>query len=98
MDAKLKTNLISAANKYDEAQARRASKNPRANYNHFALGHYLSRIDDIERDIDEGADPAAAITAGFSGSLRNAILKGGGFPKNEIESGSWFYRPEKAKE
>lgn len=97
MDAKLKTKLISAATKYDELQAKRAAKNPRANHNPFALGIYFGRIDDIERDIDAGAEPAAAISAGFSGTLRNAILKGAGFEKNEIENGGWVYKPVKAK-
>ncbi len=97
MEKNIKNLLITAATKYDEKEMKRAMKNPRANYNIYALGHYLSRIDDIEKDVDAGADLCAAITAGFTGSLRNAILKGAGYAKNDTDSGGWVYSPVKAK-
>jgi hypothetical protein len=61
--------LVHAATRYDERQA----KGKR--YNRYALGQYLARIDDVCRDIANGATPRDAIVAGFTGPLLNAMLK-----------------------
>lgn len=98
MNETLKNKLISAVTQYDEKELKRSIKNPRAHYNPYALNQYLARVNDIEDDVDAGADPAKAITAGFSGRLRNAVLKAAGFEKNETENGSWTYQPVARKE
>jgi hypothetical protein len=65
----IRSALIHAATRYDVRQ----SKGKR--YNHYALGQYFARIDDICADIDNGANPRDAIVAGVTGPLLNCFLK-----------------------
>lgn len=44
-------------------------------YNRHALGIYFLRVDDIDADIARGADPRAAIVAGFTGSVLAFVLR-----------------------
>lgn len=71
----MKNKLISAATKYDARQAKGKRYNP------YALGQYFARIDEIEKDITNGASPRDAICAGFTGSLLNAMLKAANLEK-----------------
>lgn len=85
--------MVHAVTAYDRRESTKAS------YNRYALGIYLGRVDDVQRDIDAGASVRAAIVAGFTGILRDAVLRGVGEPKfseSEAESSSWAYQPVKA--
>lgn len=62
--------LATAVTTYDRKQFGKRS------YNVWALGQYLERVAGVAADIDRGADPRAAILAGFSGALCNACLRG----------------------
>ena len=69
----LRARLVSAATLYDRrAQTRRG-------WNPYALGQYLARIDEVVSDVRAGAEPRAAIVAGFCDRLRDAMLRGCGF-------------------
>lgn len=93
--------LVSAATRYDEKEQARARKNPRAHYNPYALPQYFARIEEVAANVKAGAEVRPAIIAGFSGSLRNAMLKAAGLPKfnpdTDDESRSWTYVPAPTK-
>lgn len=61
--------LKTAATKYDQKQMRGNRWNPNA------LHIYLERLEEIEKDVSNGADLRDAICAGFTGSLLNAMLR-----------------------
>ena len=67
----------------------------KAHYNHYALGQYLIRVEQVIDDIGAGADPADAICAGFTkGPLRNACLKAIGIKADSRDlSGSYKGMP-----
>lgn len=65
----LRARLVSAATLYD-----RRAKNRRG-WNPYALGQYLARIDEVAADVRAGAEPRAAIVAGFCDRLRDAMLR-----------------------
>lgn len=65
----VRTALVHAVTQYDIRQSRGKR------YNHYALGQYLGRVDDICSDIDAGANPRAAIVAGMTGPLLACCLK-----------------------
>lgn len=65
----IRQTLVSAVTQYDTKQSKKK------HYNLYALGHYLSRVDDIMKDIEAGADVREAVTAGFTGALLNTCLK-----------------------
>ena len=67
--------LVHAVTEYDRKQSTRQG------YNHYALGQYLMRIDDVEKDIAEGTPIRAALLNGFSGRLLDHLLKAVGEPK-----------------
>jgi hypothetical protein len=83
--------LVHAATQYDVRQEGKRGYNP------YALAQYLRRIDDVCSDIERGADPRAALTAGFHGPLLNALLKAIGAdkatPAEQRGDGQWSYRP-----
>ena len=86
----MKDKLLSAVSEYDRKQAKKLG------YNNYALGIYFERVDAVCADVDSGADPRAAITAGFSGRLADACLKAVGLDKTttaENRSGAWCYAP-----
>jgi hypothetical protein len=86
----IKDKLVHAATRYDERESKKAGYNP------YALGQYFARIDEVSADIERGADPRAAIVAGFNGRLASAMLKAigqGAISKGEATSGSWCYAP-----
>jgi hypothetical protein len=77
--------LVHAVTAFDA----KMSANPKAQQSIYALGHYLKRIEEIEADIAKGASPRAAIIAGMSGQLCNAVLRGigeKGITKEESDS------------
>ena len=65
----IRETLIHAVTRFD------AKESTKRGYNRNALGIYFNRVDDICADIENGADPRAAIVAGFSGRLADACLK-----------------------
>lgn len=89
--ARLRFNLVSAVTEYDRKQSTKPS------YNMYALPQYLERVSEIMDDIAAGADPRAAITAGFTGTLVSSILrrlKMSGASKGEMSGmGSMVYEP-----
>lgn len=99
----IKRKLDHAVTAFDRKQEERAARNPRAYHNAYALGQYLARVADVMADIEAGAEPQAAIVAGFSaGPLRNACLKAiGAAATNADASGSYLglpvYRPASAR-
>lgn len=101
--ADIRRKLNHAVTEFDRKQADKAATNPRAYYNTYALPQYLGRVADVIADIEAGADPVAAILAGFTpGPLRNACLKAIGAKANNVErSGSHLglpvYRPASAR-
>jgi len=90
-NATIRQTLAHAVTAFDRKQADKAARNPRANYNRYALPQYLARLDDVMSDIERGAAPDAAIMAGFTpGPLRNACLKAIGAGANAQESSGSF--------
>lgn len=89
--ARLRFNLVSAVTEYDRKQSTKPS------YNMYALPQYLERVSEIMDDIAAGADPRAAITAGFTGTLVSSILrrlKMSGASRGEMSGmGSMTYEP-----
>lgn len=78
--------LIGALTEFDRKQAGKCGHNPRA------LGIYFARAEEVEADIAAGASPAAAIAAGFNGSLLRFLQR-----KLSLaplpEAGGWTYKP-----
>ena len=66
---KTKDKILHAVTGFDRRASTRKGHNP------HALGIYFQRVDEICADIDKGADPRAAIMAGFSGRVADACLK-----------------------
>ena len=91
----IRSKLIHAVTAFDRGQADKAAESKRGYYNHYALGQYLARLDDVMADIANGATPLAAIEAGFTpGPLRNACLKAVGEAASNRESaGSYLGMP-----
>jgi hypothetical protein len=88
----LHATLCSAALAYDDKQAKKPG------HNRFALPQYLAMIDDVCADVERGADVRAAIVAGFSGRLAQAMLKAAGqssYTEADARSGGVFYTPVK---
>ncbi len=87
-----KDKLIHAVTEYDRKQSTKRG------YNHYALGQYFQRIDEICADIEAGADSRKAIVAGFSGRLADACLKavGQSATTREENIGGYVYTPVKA--
>ena len=89
--ARLRFNLVSAVTEYDRRQSSKPS------YNMYALPQYLERVSEIMDDIAAGADPRAAITAGFTGTLLSSVLrrmKMSGANMSEVSGlGSMVYEP-----
>lgn len=84
--------LTHALTAYDEKESRKKHWNP------YALPQYLARVDDIMADIEAGADPAAAICAGFSGRLQSLCLKAaGGLTPVETRGAGWAHTPQARK-
>ncbi len=95
----IRNTLAHAVTSYDRKQS------TRRDYNHYALGQYLMRVDDVCRDIEAGANPFDAINAAFCGPLLRHVTKTiqkahpdlapAAAPKDET---SWTYRPVAARE
>jgi hypothetical protein len=85
----MKNKLISLVTQWDIK--RKKSKT----YNPYALGIYFGQLDKVLLDIELGADPRAAIVAGFNDRLRDFLLKNLGFalPTPEEIAKSGIYRP-----
>lgn len=84
--------LIHAVTAFDRRASTRKGHNP------HALGIYFQRVDEVCADIANGADPRAAILAGFSGRVADACLKALGLPVSTLEearSGRLYYSPTK---
>ena len=91
----IKSALIHAATEYDRRLEAAAVKAGRY-YNVHSLAHYFARIEEVCDDVDQGADLRAAILAGFSGRLCDAMLRAVKLPKatreEELNKGL-TYRP-----
>lgn len=61
--------FVSALLKYDTQQSRKVG------YNVYALPQYLNRLQDVEKDIANGAEIRAALVNGFCGPLLDRLLK-----------------------
>ena len=89
--AKLRFQLITAVTDYDRKQSTKPS------YNIYALPQYFARVDEILSDVESGADPRSAITAGFVGTLQNFVLRklkmSGSTMEEARGGGSWYYKP-----
>ena len=88
----MKNQIVSLLTAYDEKQSSKKS------YNRYALGIYLNQLDNVILDIELGADPRAAIVAGFNGRLLDFILRGLGMAgsSKEEQMGSGIYAPVSA--
>jgi hypothetical protein len=80
--------LVHAVTEYDRKESTKKY------YNHYALGQYLIRIEQVEEDIASGTAVRAALLAGFNGRLLDHVLKAVGEPKfttEEMRSQSYVY-------
>lgn len=84
--ASIRQKLCAALTRYDAQQFARAKRRKNGYYNHYALSLYLERLDDVMRDIANGAGVAEAISAAYTGPLRNACLKALGLPRDDSDS------------
>ena len=87
-----KDKILHAVTELDRRASTRKGHNP------HALGIYFQRVDEICADIDNGADPRAAILAGFSGRVADACLKALNLPLStteEARGGRLYYSPTK---
>lgn len=84
--------LVHAVTQHDIRQARGKRYNP------YALAQYLGRVDDICKDITDGATPRAAIVAGMTGSLLACCLKaiGEAAPTRDELTGAGKYTYQRA--
>jgi hypothetical protein len=87
--SEIKIKLLHAVTEYDRRESKKSS------YNRYALPQYIARINEIDADIQNGADIRKAIVAGFSGRLADRCLKAAGLPKtsDDEQRGGWFYQP-----
>jgi hypothetical protein len=60
--------LASAVTSYDRRRCKRRD------YNHYALGIYLMRCDDIVSAVERGESVRNAVFQGFTGDLRDHVL------------------------
>lgn len=67
--------LQSALTQFDAKELARTGGSRAKGYNPNALGIYFNRIADVIQDIEAGADPRAAIVAGFTGKVQAVCLK-----------------------
>ena len=77
--AELKAKLINAATEHDQKEKKKRSYNP------HALAQYMQRIDQVCDEIEKGADVAAELGRGFTGSLLKKLAK---VAKVEAKEGS----------
>ncbi len=89
MNPTLRAKLVFALSEYDRKQSEAAKRNPRRHHNPYAIGIYLTRLAEVEADIDRGADPATAICAGFEGPLLSSILRATGLVKTGTRKASF---------
>ena len=90
----IRDTLIHAVTRYD------ANESTKRGHNRNALGIYFTRVDDICADIENGADPRAAIVAGFSGRLANACLRAcnlSAYTREDALGGPVCYTPASAR-
>ena len=86
----IKDKILHAVTEFDRRASAREGHNP------HALGIYFQRVNEICADIDNGADPRAAILAGFSGRVADTCLKALNLPistTEEARSGRLYYSP-----
>jgi hypothetical protein len=90
MDPRFQHQLRHAIIQYDTRQ-----KSSRTGYNLYALPQYMKRLEEVFADIEHGADPRAAIVAGFTGRLCDRMLKAVGLPitTREEQRGGFCYSP-----
>lgn len=79
MDPLTRHKLTHAVTEYDRKQSTRRGYNP------YALSHYLGAVQQIETDVDAGADLRAAILDNLLGRLATAALKAVGLPALTLE-------------
>lgn len=83
----LNTQLVHTLTEYDRKQSNKAS------YNRYALGQYMQRVHEVMADIKRGADPAAAIEAGFNGPIVGKLLKAANLTPSGKDKRGWAYTP-----
>lgn len=93
MNTALRAKIVLALSEYDRKQAEAARKNPRRHHSPYAIGIYLQRLDEVMADIDRGADPAAAISAGFEGPLLRTILRKAGLAEAPVRGATYLGCP-----
>lgn len=67
--SEVKSILIQTLTNYDRKQSTKRG------YNHYALGIYFQRVDEVCVDIEKGASPRQALLSGFSDRLLDVCLK-----------------------
>jgi len=66
--------MINAVTKYDISKAKRDEKAGRL-VNIYALGHYFTAVENVERHVKTGDDLRNALVNCFSGSLLKAVMR-----------------------
>jgi hypothetical protein len=90
LSAQYRPRLIAAVTKYDDAQAKRNLRT----WNPSALRLYTEAAERALADMDNGATPAAAISAAFNDRLRDHVLRSCGFsPASIPQNPSLLYTP-----
>lgn len=90
--------LVHAVTAYDRKQS------TKRDYNVYALGQYLARVNDVVADIEAGANVFDAINAGFNGPLLRHVVKTVAKARPDLppatmpkQEGAWTYKPVKGK-
>lgn len=89
LNMNLHDTLIHTVTSYDRKQSTKKG------YNHYALGIYFQRIEEICADVAAGADVRKAVTAGFTGRLVDTCLRALNLPitTDAEQRGVWAYQP-----
>lgn len=81
--------LFSAVVEWDRRQERRPG------HNRHALGIYCQMLENVNADIARGAEPRAAIVAGFNGRMLDFVLRRLDMATStkDEQKGSGIYKP-----
>ena len=71
----LKQKLNHIVTEYDKKEQVKAAKSKRGYYNHYALGIYFNRIDEVCEEIEKGGNVKKVLMNNFSDRLLTFILK-----------------------
>jgi len=81
--------LEQALIRYDRLQS------SKRHYNHYALGLYLQRADEVMAAVENGADLRSEVCAAFSDRLRDYVLKQMGLAPLGERSTNLTYNPSR---